>query len=214
MSLTKATIKNLETNETLTCLFNPSEYTIAKQNQWETKNVVGRNSPNLEFTGGGARSMTMDLMFDVFEQSGGDVRTHIDKLWQMTNIESRTRSARSRRGRPPFVLFQWGGDWHFRAALTSLSVKYTLFRQDGTPVRAVATVTLQEAEDEPRRTNPTSGSLPGYRRYVVEPHDTLPNIAFKEYGDATKWRTIAEANGIDDPLALSPGQALGIPPLF
>lgn len=111
-------------------------------------------------------------------------------------------------------MFQWGGDWQFKAAVTSISVKYTLFRQNGTPVRAVATLSLQEGDDssEQRAQNPTSGSLPGYKKREVKPHDTLAGIAFQEYGTSTEWRRIAEANQIDDPLAIKPGMILAIPP--
>ena len=41
--------------------------------------------------------------------------------------------------------------------------------------------------------------------------DSLPSIAFRSYGDPTRWRAIAEANGIDDPLALRRGHVLGVP---
>jgi nucleoid-associated protein YgaU len=33
------------------------------------------------------------------------------------------------------------------------------------------------------------------------------------YGDSTKWRSIATANGVEDPLALRPGGLLSIPRL-
>jgi nucleoid-associated protein YgaU len=36
-------------------------------------------------------------------------------------------------------------------------------------------------------------------------------IAARAYGDATRWRAIAEYNGITNPLALRPGQRLMIP---
>jgi nucleoid-associated protein YgaU len=36
-------------------------------------------------------------------------------------------------------------------------------------------------------------------------------MAWGEYGDATAWRTIAEANEIDDPMRLTPGAELLIP---
>ena len=39
-------------------------------------------------------------------------------------------------------------------------------------------------------------------------------IAFREYDDPAQWRRIAEANGIDDPLALQPGRRLLIPPIL
>ncbi|HVL38802.1 MAG TPA: hypothetical protein VM328_05370 [Fimbriimonadaceae bacterium] len=213
MGLTKATITNVDTNEELQCLFNPTEYTIAKQNNWQPRPVVGRNTPTLQFTGGGSRTMNVELFFDVCEEDGADVRTHIDKLWKLAMIEERTRNSSTNRSRPPLCRFQWGGNWEFKAAVTSLSVRYTLFRQDGTPVRAVATLSLQEANDAEaqRRQNPTSGSEPGHKRREVRPHDSLPLIASEEYGDPNKWRIIAEANAIDDPLSLSPGQIIAIP---
>jgi len=215
MSLTKATITNLFNKEKLTCLFNPGEYTIAKQNNWQAKGVVGKNVPKVDFTGGGARSMTVELMFDVFEDPAGDVRTYTDKLWDMTMIDPNQKNTKTNKARPPHVLFQWGENWHFRAAITNLSIRFTLFRSNGVPVRALATVTLMEATDDTQQkgTNPTSRAEPGLKRRLVRPRDTLATISHEEYGSPNYWREIAEANGIDDPQGLQPGQLLGIPNL-
>jgi hypothetical protein len=215
MGLTKATITNLDTNHKITVMFNPTEYTIAKSNTWQAKPIVGKNVPKLDFTGGGSRTLSIELMLDVFEEKGGDVRVHVDKLWELTMIDEARASSATNRSRPPLCLFQWGGNWHFKAAITSLSVKYTLFRQDGTPVRAIATASLEEAADENDQpgTNPTSFSNSRMKRREVRPKDTLALIAFEEYGDSTKWRSIAEANRLDDPTDLQPGQILAIPSL-
>jgi hypothetical protein len=215
MGLTKATLTNLDTNDKIECLFNPTEYTIAKSNTWQAKPVVGRNVPKLDFTGGGSRTLNVELMFDVFEEAGKDVRDHINKLWTLTMIDESKKSSETNRSRPPLCLFQWGGNWHFKAAVTSLSVRYTLFRQDGTPVRAIATVALEEASDESDQpgTNPTSYAEAGMKRREVKPRDTLALIAYQEYGDSAKWRRIAEANRLDDPSDIQPGQILAIPSL-
>ena len=50
------------------------------------------------------------------------------------------------------------------------------------------------------------------KQHVVKARDTLISIANDEYADSTKWRLIAEANNLDDPLAVQPGQTLIIPP--
>jgi nucleoid-associated protein YgaU len=215
MALTKATITNLDTKSKIECLFNPTEYTIAKSNSWEPKPVVGKNVPRLDFAGGGARTLNLELFFDVFEKAGQDVRTHVNQLWDLTMIDEKEKNPATDRSRPPYCLFQWGGTWYFKAVVTSLSVRYTLFRQDGTPVRATASLSLQEAEDETDLpgTNPTSYAEAGHRRRIVEPHDSLPLIAYQEYGDASKWRAIAEANRLSDPSAIKPGQVLAIPPI-
>lgn len=215
MGLTKATLTNVDNGDRIECMFNPTEYTLAKSNSWQPKPVVGKNVPKMDFTGGGSRSLTVELFFDVYEKQGADVRTDVNKLWALTMIDERTKNRETQRARPPLCIFQWGPNWSFKAAVTNLSVRYTLFRQDGTPVRAVANLTLQEAEDESNQpgTNPTSFTPPGRKRREVRPHDTLAMIAYEEYGDSGLWRTIAEENGIDDPLSLRPGQILSIPPL-
>ena len=41
--------------------------------------------------------------------------------------------------------------------------------------------------------------------------DVIAGIPQKEYGDPNFWRAIAEANGIDDPLSVTPGTYLLIP---
>jgi nucleoid-associated protein YgaU len=54
---------------------------------------------------------------------------------------------------------------------------------------------------------------PGARTYVVVKGDNLSKIAKQEYGDASKWRQIYEANRdvIKDPDLIYPGQQLRIP---
>jgi nucleoid-associated protein YgaU len=102
----------------------------------------------------------------------------------------------------------------------SLNVQFTLFRPDGTPTRASVKLTFQQVENalqmsgsgaSAARQNPTTTGLEGLTSHVVRDGDSLQSIAFKAYGDATKWRTIADANGIDDPLRVRRGTVLSIP---
>lgn len=215
MGLTKATIKNEDNGKIIHCLFNPTEYTIAKSNSWQPKPIIGKNVPKLDFTGGGSRTLTMELFLDVYEQAGASVKEYVEDLWSLAMIDEANTNTETQKSRPPLCTFIWGeSKKHFKAAVTSLSIRYTLFRQNGTPCRAVANITFQEAEDlgVQKPTNPTSHSKAGYRRRAVGPSDTLAMIAFEEYGDAGRWRLIADANDLDDPMNLQAGQLLAIPP--
>ncbi|MBI3942160.1 MAG: LysM peptidoglycan-binding domain-containing protein [Chloroflexi bacterium] len=51
----------------------------------------------------------------------------------------------------------------------------------------------------------------GAVQYVVQPGDTLSGIAFRFYGDYSKWRIIADYNHIENPNLISVGQVLLIP---
>jgi hypothetical protein len=115
-------------------------------------------------------------------------------------------------GRPALCLLQWGRQISWEGALTNLSIQFTLFDRDGTPVRAIVDATFQQVFDnQPPRQNPTSGGDPLRAAYLVMPGDTLESISYQQYGDPTAWRRLAAANGLEDPLALRPGLRLRIP---
>lgn len=209
----KAKIKNLDTDEEIKCLFNPNEYTFSKRNTWTSKQVKGQNVPSLEFGGGDAMTLKMQLFFDT-STTGGDVRTTTNKVWKLMNINTNLTDMTSTKGRPPMVEFQWGATWSFKAVITGISQKFTLFRDNGVPVRATLDVDFLQAKEEGKYPgqNPTTKGNPGYRRRIVREGETIDWIAFDEYGDSAMWRYIADVNNLEDPMNLKPGQLLAIAP--
>ena len=209
----KAKIVNLDTDEEIECLFNPNEYTFQRSNRWVERQVRGENLPNLEFAGGSSSTLTMQLFLDT-STTGGDVRETTKKIRQLMDIDDSATDMTTVKGRPPMVEFHWGRIWSFKAVITRLTEKCTLFRDDGVPVRATLDITFlqaKEAGNYPAQ-NPTTMSTSGYKRWVVKEGDTIDWIAFHEYGDSTLWRYIADINGLDNPGKLRQGQALAIPP--
>jgi hypothetical protein len=113
---------------------------------------------------------------------------------------------------PPFITFQWG-PVIFKGACTSLTCAYKLFRPDGEPIRADVKLTLKQAAATIKGQNPTTRAQAGFGMHTVKDGDTLPSISYRAYGDATRWRLIAEANGVDNPLHLRRGSSLSLPAL-
>ncbi len=210
--LAPAMIINKNTGVSVACMFNPYEYTLSKQNQYEQAPTKGRNIPLTRFRQGGAQTLSLRLMFDTYDALL-DVRTLTAPLWTMMQVDESRLDPRTGKGEPPHVIFQWGV-FQFEAVITKLDEKATLFLQDGTPVRSVITIGLQQVLDEAQYAgqNPTSGGGIAPRTRILYASDRLDLIAWDEYGDCTKWRLIAQANGILDPLRLTPGQAIVVPP--
>jgi nucleoid-associated protein YgaU len=208
----KAFIENLDTGERIAVLFNPKEYSISKSNTWQRAATSGANLPSTTFASGQPASMTVQLFFDTYETKT-DVRSHTNKIARLMEVSIR-EEGESNKLRPPKVKFHWGLTWTFKAVITRISQKFTLFLPTGTPVRATVDVTFQQIEDEGRfpGQNPTSGGNAGRRTHVVEAGETLDLIAHQELGDARLWRRLAECNGVVDPLALAPGTVLVVEP--
>ncbi len=221
VQLEKALIKSDEANVKLTCHFNPNAYTFDKKNNWPVDEKAGSNLPQHKFGGGSPATLTMELMFDTYSEAKNgkaeDVRVkYTDHLWKLMLVNPKLKKLvdkKTKKGRPPQVKFVWGKTWAFDGVITSLSLKFTLFLPDGTPVRATANVTFQQSRDEvlvPKQ-NPSSGGLGGDRVWAVIEGDTLGWIAHQEYGDTSMWRLIAEANQLDHVRRLVPGTTLVIP---
>ena len=120
-------------------------------------------------------------------------------------------------GSPPkFVTFSWGSTQLPKAAPLSISIQYAMFHPNGDPMRAFVDLELAQADDSAppgQAQNPTTRGTAGLRSHIVQDGDSLHSIAYESYGDPTRWRVIAEANGVDDPLRLERGTALSIPRL-
>jgi len=213
-SLAKALIINLDKGgQRITCLFNPTEYTFSKQNSWVQGNTSGRDMPSLEFSNGQPATLQLQLFFDTYAERA-DVRdAYTDAIWELMAVDTDLKDPKTQKSRPPMVSFQWGKSWSFDAVITNISQKFTLFLDDGTPVRATLDVNFQQVKDtrQLRPQNPTSGGVGGERVWTVGAGDTLAWIAYKEYGDSTRWRPIAAANRLLNVRRLTPGMRLVIP---
>ncbi len=210
MGLVKAKIKEIDPdsgNELEVC-FNPKEYTFSKVNPWAEHNIHGMDSPHYEWTSGLPMMLNVELFFDAYEAEDRNVRQWTDKLEVMQLVNAEVH-------RPPILLFVWGEKLQFKCVLKQMAIRFTMFLDDGTPVRAVANCQFMEYSTPEEQLQAKPRHSPDHtKRRVVKEGDTLSWIAGKEYGNPNEWRVIAQANGIDDPLHLTVGQELLIPPLY
>lgn len=212
-NLAKALIINLDSGERIECMFNPNAYSYTKSNEWVQGAGAGHNMAQLEFSRGGPTILSMELFFDTYA-AGTDVRSeHTEAIWNLMLVDPALKDAKTQKSRPPRVRFQWGQSWSFDAVITEIGQRFTLFLGNGTPVRATLNVTFQQSNDpaDLPAQNPTSGGQGGERLWTVSAGDTLAWIAFKEYGDSTRWRSIAAHNRLTNLRRLTPGMVLEIP---
>ncbi len=210
MPLVKAEIQNLDTQDTIKVRFNPKEYVFEKSAPWKEHNIQGLDAPAYEWTSGAPMHLQVELFFDVYEEKGEnrDVRKYTDKIENLAFVNPDKH-------RPPILLFSWGKKLQFKCLLKHLNQRFTMFLDDGTPVRALLNCVFTEYALPADQLQGKPRHSPDHtKRRVVKQGDTLSWIAGKEYGNPAEWRIIADANGIDDPMGLTPGQELQIPPLY
>jgi nucleoid-associated protein YgaU len=192
--------------------FNPKEFTISKDAQWaRTDSQVAAEAGPVQWRGPGPRRISGLEVF--LDESASATATVLAKTELLLDCCSPTAESIAT-GKPsgPFVRFSWGHQTGFIAIVTSVSVRYTMFRPNGDPYRAVATLSLEEVDVKTPRQNPTSGGLGTRRSHTLVEGEDLALVAHREYRRPGLWRNLAEANGVDDPMRLVPGRTLFVPP--
>jgi phage tail-like protein len=214
---------------------NPSKLTVSRRSQWDSQPSLGGNSgqPATQSSRGSRGSahqasqpqnachttpthkgnkpaslkvtVMLDASFSSDDQPASSVPNSISTLEQWTCAPR--AAPKGSTPHPPLLVFTWGSI-NFPGYMQNLTINYTMVTPDGTPLRADVDMTLVEAPRPDQGTNPTSGGLAGRRAYTVADGDSLQSVAYREYGDANLWRSLAETNDIHDPMRLPPGTTL------
>lgn len=217
--LKKATITVLEgadKDKVITVLFNPPEYSFERTNSYKAVPVPGLSSPLLQFVNGESDQLSMELFLDDYTDPKGPTslqQKETDPVGKRLRDISKLLHIDRDLHAPPPVRFNWG-PMEFSAIIEKLGRKVTMFHPDGTPARATLSIsfkeyrTLRQQLEDPRRE-----SADKTKRRVVVGREALWLIAAREYDDASEWTRIAEANDLDDPRDIAPGDWLMLPPI-
>lgn len=226
-ALAKAQIYRLKpdgtpTGRSVTVQFNPSEYTLTKGAQLAEIPIPGLDSPIIQFVRGQSETMSFDLFFDSTESGTGSdaksVTAQTDPFYNLVKIDGDQHA-------PPIVLFAWGGDAFpghrrpdsqqrhgFKGIVESVRQRYTFFSSLGLPLRATVSMTLREYKTLDQQVAELNLRSPDHTKaYIAGAGETITRIAERTGGDPRNWRAIADANRIEDPLALVAGQRLTVP---
>jgi Contractile injection system tube protein len=134
------------------------------------------------------------------------VMDEIKKFNKLVDYDGKTH-------RPRALLLVWGS-LVFPCVLTSLEYRFTLFKEDGMPLRAVAKCTFCESmpgSERVRRDNPTSPDLTHLRD--VRDGDTLPLLAYVIYGSPKLYLEVARVNKLVNFRRLRSATRVSFPPL-
>lgn len=227
--LSKAKLKVFKEDgsfDLLTVQYNPSSLSFEKPVQTAEITIPGLDSPLKQFIRGGTETASVELYFDTTERGTGagatSVTTLTDPFYGLVKIDPRTHAA-------PVCSFIWGerfpGDelperygnqrrTEFSCVVTSLKQEFKYFSPQGTPLRAVLTLKLEEYVGLDRQIQQLNlQSSDHTRSHVLEDGETLALVAWQLLHDPREWRHLADANALDDPRRVAPGLLLTVPPL-
>lgn len=197
--------------------FNPESLKVSFTNQ-----VSGGDqgeSAAVQFIAKSTTKLAVDLWFDGTVDDTGrelatprDVRKLTEQVALFMKPDPDAKSAKKKKKpAPPGVRFLWG-TFLFDGVMESMSESLEYFSEEGVPLRSKVSISLSSQDiqfefDDPA---PSNVSNPGLvPRQGVKQGDTVQDVSARN-GDPDGWRSVAEANDVDDPLRPSPGSRLAV----
>lgn len=188
---------------------NPSQYKRSVNIEYNEEQEQGTQGNNPSYSRTPPEEMQFDFVFDstgVLPQS-----RKVDD--QITDFKALAYSVDGDIHRPNFLKILWGS-LSFNCILKSLTINYTLFKPDGTPVRAMLNATFMNVVEEERRAVEQGNNSPDltHVRYTKE-GDTLPLLTYKIYKNASLFPQVAWFNGLTNFRNLKPNTRIIFPPI-
>lgn len=170
----------------ISVMFNPNEYTVS----FEAK-YTGENDKK-QFVRTETPEFKVSLFYDTYEKRR-NVKLETAKITSLLDPKVAGKETK----KPPSCLFVWG-EFSYPGVLSKIEQKFTMFLEDGTPVRSILDVTFISDEPE-KKVEIAEGRQACRKLWIVKSGDRLDLIAKEALKDPMKWRIIAETNKILNP---------------
>ncbi len=194
-------------------LINPESYTLQYKLKFsQGAQGQGTSGAQLKYEYTEPEEITFDFLFDNTGIIDGQSRESVAE--DLKKLKDVLIGYKGDSHEPRHLKLVWGENSIFKGRVTELSINHKLFRSDGTPIRAIATVKFKSSIEEQKRAakeNKSSPDLTHIRK--VKSGDTLPLMCYSIYGDPKYYLQVAEINGLSNFRQLKPGTDLFFPPL-
>ena len=228
-----------QTGERIPCMLNPDSVVLRRtagiQARRNSGGALSRGvlaDDPLFYSGGGTTEVLLSLLFDVSlseaAQKLDDVRTLTRPLFELSQGRAKT----SGQAELPLVRFVWGKAWNVLGVVSAVSERLEYFTSEGAPQRSwmrIRMLRVGEVEEAaqplaepiaPTDISPEDISGEESDFYPVTGEGTgenssterLDQIAWTKYRNSSWWKLIAAFNNIDDPLNITAGTTLRLPP--
>lgn len=130
-------------------MFNPSELKFARSVNIEqsegARTDAGQNKTSFKHPNPYQLSIS-NVILDTYENKESD-RNVLKPLKPFTDAVAYAKDGEGKEKRPPIYIFTWGTNSYLRCFIKTCNFRLTMFLPDGTPVRAILELTLEQADD-------------------------------------------------------------------
>ncbi|MFN4079860.1 MAG: hypothetical protein ACK4NS_03075 [Saprospiraceae bacterium] len=189
-------------------MFNPENWNIEEHMVYNQESPAGSKGGPVRYVKETNRTLSFDLIIDGTGASGEKRSVTLDLLYLKEVIGYNGEEHRNNR-----VIVVWGTNI-FKGVFYEIKINKTLYKTDGTPLRAKVSLKFKEDTSlEKSILNRNMRSADLTREHIVKSGDRLDLLANHMYGDSRFYLEVARANRMTTfRTGLTPGLKLIFPP--
>lgn len=142
--LVKAKLHSLDSPCHIQFMFNPSELDFSRSISLEqsagARTETGMNKTSFKHPN--PYTLTISNILIENYENGAGISDKIQEFKKSVEFEVEINGVK----RPPLYIFTWGNQTYLKCFVKTLKYKITLFKPDGTPIRAFVDLTLEEID--------------------------------------------------------------------
>jgi hypothetical protein len=195
-----------------TVMINPESLKWDRSIEYNEKQSPDSSSASQKYKSTPSETISFDIVIDCV---GIVDSSRIDLNAEIEHLESVVYTYNGTIHRPNFVKVSWGKDLIFKGVLKSFDTSYSLFRPDGSPLRAKVSLSFSEyiSPDQVAKTDQDESPDITHLITVVD-GDTLPGLCEKVWNDNSYYIQVAQYNGLNKFRNLQGVAELLFPPII
>jgi hypothetical protein len=203
---------NKVSGDPYTLMINPNSIKWNRKIQYNEQQPLDASKASQKYKS----TLSDELSFEITIDCTGIVDPkRIDMAEEIRTLEDIVYTYNGDIHRPNYVKIQWGSDLSFNSVLKTFNTSYTLFRPDGSPLRAKISLSFAEYVSPKKKSEEEKKTSPDITHLVeVVEGDTLPQLCYKVWNTPFHYVKVAQYNNLNKFRQLKGGRNLIFPPII
>ncbi|MGG8496989.1 hypothetical protein ACQY1Q_11260 [Tenacibaculum sp. TC6] len=193
-------------------MINPNSIKWNRKIQYNEQQPIDSSKPSQKYKNTPSDELSFEIVIDC---TGVVFSKRIDMAKEIKAIEDIVYTYNGKIHRPNYVKIQWGANLSFSSVLKTFNTTYTLFRPDGSPLRAKVALSFGEYVSPKKKSKEEKKESPDVTHLVeVVEGENLPQLCTKVWNSPYYYIQVAKYNNLNKFRNLKGGQELLFPPLI
>ncbi|RUT67870.1 hypothetical protein D0817_24040 [Flavobacterium cupreum] len=193
-------------------MINPESIKVQKSIEYNEQQAPATSSASQKYKSTPSDKLSFEIVIDC---TGVVDAKRVDMAKEITALETIIYTYNGKIHRPNFVKVQWGQNITFNGVLDSIDISYTLFKPDGSPLRAKISLSFSQYISPKTVTMTDAPESPDLTHIVtVSDGMSLPQLCLQTWNDDSMYVQVAQYNKLNKFRNLSGIDKLIFPPVI